>query len=189
MKTRRLTATLVLAVTAPFALSACGTGFSAQTNQQYQASVGANLRSGPIGIYNGLFVHNSGMEATFSGALLSDADVTITKVSVTSDGGTGTFDLPKPIELKADVLKTLGPAGEVVVGMESLKPGNYVTVGFITDDGAEVSLEVPVVTRTAVYRDVARVSGGGPIERAKESFEADVEGKVAEGEATDAPAE
>ena len=70
---RRLApAAALLAATAALGLSACsGTGMDAQTNAQYQAGVGANVRSGPIQVYNALAVDNGDGTATLSAAILN----------------------------------------------------------------------------------------------------------------------
>ena len=159
MRSRRTIAAIALTVAAPFALSACGTSFNAQTNQQYQAGVGSNLRTGPIQVYNGLFVSNDDSDempsATFSGGLLSAEPQKIIQVSVAADGATVTAEPSVPVNLEANKLKTLGAAGEFVISMESLVPGAVVTVTFESASGDVASLEVPVVERTEMYADVA----------------------------------
>lgn len=173
MSTRRRTiAAIALAVSAPFALSACGTSFGAQTNQQYQAGVGANLRTGPIGVYNGLFVDNGDGTATFSGGLLSDEAQTIE--SVTVDGAAK--KLARPISLEPNALLTLGTAGEIVVRSD-VAAGDYVTISFAATPGGDVSIEVPVVTRTEMYADVAkRPTAAGETEAPQEQESAPAEG-------------
>ncbi|MET1134105.1 MAG: hypothetical protein ABWX60_11850 [Aeromicrobium sp.] len=167
MSTRRTLAAIALAVAAPFALSACGTSFGAQTNQQYQAAVGSNLRTGPIGIYNGLFVDNGDGTATFSGALLSSESQTIE--SVTVDGAAK--KLARPITLKPNTLLTLGPAGEIVVRSADIAAGDYVTISFAATPGGDVAIEVPVVPRTEMYANVAKrpTSGGATATQEQES--------------------
>lgn len=155
MSTRRTLAAIVLAATAPFALSACGTSFGAQTNQQYQAGIGANLRTGPVEVYNGVFVDNGNDTFTFSGALLAEEPQTIESVSI--DGTTK--KLAQPIELEADLLLTLGSKGEVIVSSDDIDAGDYVTVTFAASPGGDVSIEVPVVERTETYKSVAKRSG------------------------------
>lgn len=172
MSPRRTIATIALAVAAPFALSACGTSFGAQTNQQYQAAVGSNLRTGPIGVYNGLFVDNADGTATFSGGLLSTQDQTIESVSV--DGAAK--KLAGPITLKADTLLTLGSAGEIVVRSPDIEAGDYVTISFAATPGGDVSIEVPVVARTEMYADVAKRPTGGSAEPAQEQESDPAEG-------------
>lgn len=152
VSTRRTLAAIVLAATAPFALSACGTSFGAQTNQQYQAGVGANLRTGPVGVYNGLFVDNGDGTLTFSGGLLSEEAQTIESVSV--DGAAK--KLPRAISLEPDALLTLGTTGEIIIRSDDIAAGDYVTISFAATPGGDVSIEVPVVERTATYDSVAK---------------------------------
>lgn len=152
MSTRRTIASIALAVAAPFALSACGTSFGAQTNQQYQAAIGANLRSGPVGVYNGLFVDNGNGSVTFSGALLAEEKQTIESVSV--DGAAK--KLAAPITLEPNTLTTLGTAGEIVIKSEDIAAGDYVTISFGATPAGDVSIEVPVVARKSEYDSVAK---------------------------------
>ncbi len=160
-------AAVALAVTAPFALSGCGTSFGAQTNQQYQAGVGSNLRTGPVGVYNGLFVDNGDGSATFSGALLADEDQTIESVSINGSA----LKLATPIALTADELTTLGADGEIIVESDDVTEGAYVTISFAATPAGDISLEVPVVARTAEYDGVAsspKKSGGQSDENAED---------------------
>ncbi len=182
MRTRRTIATIALAVAAPFALSACGTSFGAQTNQQYQAAVGSNLRSGPIGIYNGLFVENPNGSVTFSGALLSAEKQTIESVSV--DGAAK--KLPTPITLEPNTLLTLGSEGEIVIRSADISAGDYVTINFAASPAGDVSIDVPVVARTREYASVASApqSADDPAQReADAAAESDASGA----ESTEAP--
>lgn len=152
VSTRRTLAAIVLAATAPFALSACGTSFGAQTNQQYQAGVGANLRTGPVGVYNGLFVDNGNGTLTFSGALLAEEAQTIESVSV--DGAAK--KLARPISLQPGALLTIGETGEIIVKSADIAAGDYVTISFAASPGGDVSIAVPVVERSATYDSVAK---------------------------------
>ena len=152
MSTRRTIATVALALTAPFALSACGTSFRAQTNQVYQASVGSDLRTGPVHVYNGLLVDNGDGTATFSGGLLADKAQTIETVSI--DGAAK--KLPRPISLKPQQLLTLGSEGEIIVKLFEVTAGDYVTISFAANPGGDSSLEVPIVARDSMYDSVAK---------------------------------
>lgn len=143
---------IALAVAAPFALSACGTSFGAQTNQQYQAGVGANLRTGELQAFNALFVDNGDGTATFSGALLAfDEDQTISSVAVDETEA----ELAEPIELTVNELATLGGEAEIVLRNDEVTAGDYVTITFTATPAGAVSLKVPVVARTETYDSVA----------------------------------
>lgn len=156
VSTRRTIAAIALAAVAPFALSACGTSFGAQTNQQYQAGIGANLRTGPVEVYNGLFVDNGDGTATFSGALLSTEDQTIESLTVNGQPKR----LAKPISLRGGQLLTLGPNGLIVVKGDGIKAGFYATIDFAARPGGDVSVQVPIVERTSEYDSVAKRAGG-----------------------------
>lgn len=149
----RRVAIATVALVSPFALAACGTSFGAQTNQQYQAAVGADLRQGALQVYNGLFVDNGDGSATFSGGLLSrDGDQTIDSVTIEPSGGTSvSFDLATPIELTEEVLYTAGSLGEIVATLDGVTAGTYVALTI-----NDATINVPVVERTAMYDSVLR---------------------------------
>lgn len=167
---RRRLAAIALVAASPLVLSACGTSFSAQTNQQYQQSIGANLRDidAPVQIYNGLFVDNGDGTATFSGALLARSeDRVIESVEVTASGtdvnatpsGTPTVvDLPNGLELTAEMLAPLGEGGEIIVDNEDVVEGRYALLTLNLASGEQVSLNLPVVARTEQYSSVATES-------------------------------
>lgn len=157
---RRRLATIALVATAPFVLSACGTSFGAQTNQQYQPGIGANLRDkdAPVEIYGALFVENGDGTATFSGTFLThDDDRALESVQVTSSEGTSAEAvLAEPLELPAEVLVPVGEDGKIIVENEDLRAGYYASVTFTLASGDQVSLNVPIEERGPVYSDVAR---------------------------------
>ncbi|WP_140400217.1 hypothetical protein [Aeromicrobium sp. PE09-221] len=167
---RRRIAAIALVAASPLVLSACGTSFSAQTNQQYQQSIGANLRDidAPVQIYNGLFVDNGDGTATFSGALLARAeDQVVESVEVTASGtdvnatpsGTPTLvDLPNGIELRAELLAPVGADGEIIVEDDEIVEGRYALLTLNLASGGQVSLNVPVVARSEMYSSVATES-------------------------------
>ncbi|TSD68197.1 hypothetical protein [Aeromicrobium piscarium] len=184
---RRRIAAIALVAASPLVLSACGTSFSAQTNQQYQQSIGANLRDtdAPVQIYNGLFVDNGDGTATFSGALLARAeDQVVESVEVTSSGtdvtaspsGTPTLvDLPNGIELTAELLAPVGADGEIIVEDDEVVEGRYALVTLNLSSGQQVSLNVPVVARSEMYSSVATESQTPSPEQLAELEAADLE--------------
>ena len=184
---RRRIAAIALVAASPLVLSACGTSFSAQTNQQYQQSIGANLRDtdAPVQIYNGLFVDNGDGTATFSGALLARAeDQVVESVEVTSSGtdvnaspsGTPTLvDLPNGIELTAELLAPVGADGEIIVEDDEVVEVRYALVTLNLSSGQQVSLNVPVVARSEMYSSVATESQTPSPEQLAELEAADLE--------------
>lgn len=142
------------------ALGGCGTGFSAQTNQVYQPAVGANAR-GDVDVLNTLLVANADGSATISAGLQNNLDEAdqLSSVSVT------TLD-DKPLDVRSprillpiepDVLTTIGSVKESAVFLveEGAEEGAYVKVTFTFSNSAPLTIEAPVVARTAEYDSVA----------------------------------
>lgn len=158
---RRLAATSLAA--ALLALGACG--FDAQTNQQYQAAVGANLH-GDVDVLNALLVANEDGSATVSAGFVNntDSEQSLSSVSVTTmaDEELAVRGLRAQLPLPEGKLATLGfnsDAGGFRV-TEGAEPGYYVKVTFSFTDSAPVTIETPVVARTAAYD---KVSGEDPL--------------------------
>ncbi|MET0929075.1 MAG: hypothetical protein ABWX74_06125 [Aeromicrobium sp.] len=166
VRRRRLSAA-TLAVIAGLTLSACGTGFGAQTNQVYQPAVGANER-GDVESHNTQLVGNGDGSATLSAAIVNtlDDDQTLTGVEVTNeDGESLTVRAPKiALPLPAGQLVTLGSvdtAGVYVV-TEGAEAGDYVKVTLSFSDSGPLTIQAPVVARAehaAEYEDVAGTDG------------------------------
>ena len=159
----RAAAATLFAATA-VALSGCaGTGVDAQTNQQYQAGVGANLRTGQVQLYNTLAVDNGNGTAT-----LSTVVVNTTPETQKLDSASATaMDSGEPVDVEAapaiigpgDSFNT-GPAATVMLTGGNVEAGDYVTVTLGFDRAGEVTIEAPVVTRTEMYSEVAKEPGG-----------------------------
>jgi hypothetical protein len=160
VRNRLLAATMVTA----FALAGCaGTGDNAQTNQQYQAGVGTNLRTGQVQLYNALAVDNGDGTATLSTVVLNTTDRTQKLDSASAsvpNGGRGVGVQAAPAIIGPGATFNTGPAATVVFTGKALKPGDYVTVTLRFDDAGEVSVDAPVVTRTTMYSSVASKPGG-----------------------------
>jgi hypothetical protein len=156
-------AAATLAAVATIALAGCsGTGVNAQTNQQYQAGVGANLRTGQVQLYNALAVDNGNGTATLSTVVLNTTNET-----QKLDSATATTGQNKPVDVKMapaiigpeDTFNT-GPAATVVLTGGAVKPGDYFTLTLTFDRAGEVTIEAPVVDRTDTYAEVATQPGG-----------------------------
>lgn len=157
---RRLAATF--AATTLLALSACG--FEAQTNQQYQAAVGAN-EHGDVDILNALLVANEDGSATVSAGFVNNTgdEQGLSNVTVTTLDGK---ELPvrglrSLLPLADSRLATLGGASDAggFTVTEGAEAGYYVKATFSFTDSAPVTIEIPVVARTAEYD---KVTGGTP---------------------------
>lgn len=156
-------ATATLTVAATLALASCaGTGDNAQTNQQYQAGVGTNLRSGQVQLYNALAVDNGDGTATLSTVALNTTDETQRLSSATA-----TTSQDRPVDVVTapaiigpnDTFNT-GPAATVMLTGGAVEPGDYFMLTLTFDRAGEVTIEAPVVTRTEMYAEVATKPGG-----------------------------
>jgi hypothetical protein len=163
VRRRRLAATTI-AATAALTLGACGTGFSAQTSQVYQATVGANHR-GEMDVLNALLVGNEDGSATLSTSIVNhtDAPETLSAVNVTTldDKELAVRSTKMQLPLPVDRLTIVGGASDAggFWVSEGAKPGDYVRVTLTFSDAAPVTIEAPVVSRTEEY---ATVSGAAP---------------------------
>ena len=143
-----------------FALTGCGTGFGAETNKQYDAAVGSNHRGGAVDVLNALFVDNADGTATLSAALLNkDASGHILRsVSITGADRTPlAFTMTAPHELSPQTIYSPGKDGDIIM-TGSFPAGGFVKITFTFEDVAAVTVDAPVVTRTAMYDPVAKVS-------------------------------
>ena len=182
VRRRRLAAT-ALATTALLALGGCGTGFKAQTNQVYQAAVGADHR-GEVDVLNTLFVANADGSATLSTSIVNntDSEQKLSSVTVTTLKGqelpVASTKLP-PQPLPAGILSTVGGAADaggfwITKGATA---GDYVrlTLTFsastVAKTAAPVTIEAPVVTRTEEYEKVVTAPAPTPTPTETESTE------------------
>lgn len=153
----------IVAAAAALGLGGCaGTGMDAQTNAQYQAGVGANVRSGSIQLFNALAVENGDGTATLSAAILNRADTPAKLTGATARGSDGSAVKATiaPAIVDPGQLFNTGKAGAVILQDKELQAGEYVTVKLTFDGGRSVSVEAPVVARNAIYDEVATDAGG-----------------------------
>jgi len=146
-----------VSATALLLLSGCGTGFSAQTNQTYDAGVGSNHSDGQIKVLNALFVDNGDDTATFSASLLNkDTNAhTLTAVTTTTTAGTPIAStLAAPRKLEPQVPYTPGTNGDIILTGE-FPAGGFVKVTLEFDGAAPVSINAPIVERSGMYEGVA----------------------------------
>jgi len=158
---RIATGAALLAATAALGLGGCsGTGVDAQTNAPYQAGVGANVHSGTIQLYNALAVDNGDGTLTLSAAVLNTTTKPVKLVDVETgpepEGAVGGW----PLIVGAGQLKDIGKSGTVIIESKKLTAGEYVKVKLTFSGKNSVSVDAPIVARTAIYDNVA-TSGGG----------------------------
>ena len=153
-----------VAAVAALGLGGCaGTGVDAQTNAVYQPTVGANVRTGAIQLFNALAVDNGNGTLTLSAAVLNTTTQPVKLVSADIDApdqktnsGIGTL----PLIVGAGQLKDIGKSGTVIIDSKRIKAGDYVKVKLSFSGKNSVSVDAPIVARTAMYDSVA-TSGGG----------------------------
>lgn len=172
VRLRRIAA-IAASATAVLALSACGTGFAAQTNQQYDAGVGSNERGGTIDVLNALFVDNADETATFSASILNNADEahTLTGVKATTTNGKALeATLAGPSKIAPGAIFTPGTEGDIILSGD-FPPGGFVKITLELEGTSPVTISAPVVGRKEIYADVAKKS---------KKAEADLEKKATE---------
>lgn len=165
VRTRRLTAATLM-LTAALGLAGCGVGDDAQTSQQYQPGIGANLRTGDVQLYNALLVANTDDTLAFSAGLLNttDEEQTLESATFRPRGGSATVtaDLPVEVVLEPRQLFTIGREGELAgIDGAELPVGRYVDVTLTFSGAGEVEISVPVVARNESYADVAATPASG----------------------------
>jgi len=146
-----------ITVVAALVLTACG--FNAQTNQQYQPAVGAN-HHGAMNVLNALLVANSDKTASLSAHIVNNTatEQALSSVTVATLDGvalpvTSTKSmLPLPKGSGASV-GVASDAGGFRIG-SGAKAGYYVRVTFTFTDASPITIEAPVVARTAMYDSV-----------------------------------
>lgn len=158
---RRPIATAAAVAAAALTLGGCtDTNFSSQSNQPYQAAVGANHR-GDIDVLNTLLVANPDGSATVSAGIVNhnDAEGTLTGLTATVLTADGTLQVSGPDEapaLPSQVLVPVGrEGGSAVYTVDEAPIGKYVELIFTFGDSTTATVEAPVVTRGEMYENIA----------------------------------
>ncbi|QMW66906.1 hypothetical protein H4N58_02855 [Mumia sp. ZJ1417] len=178
---------LVTAVVAGLALTlaGCGTGFNAQTSAVYQAAIGTNNRSTDVEVLNALFVKNEDGTATLSAgvvnqALQSDSLTTINAATLAGTPVEVTFEGPFAVPVRR--LAHLGTKPQAVIAGDELFAGQFLNISLTFANAGDVEMQVPIVTRTAMYDSVATPA---PAEAEDAEQQADAEQQEEEGIAPD----
>ncbi|MFT4188777.1 MAG: hypothetical protein QM621_09375 [Aeromicrobium sp.] len=175
---RPLAATAIVA--AALTAGACGTSFSAQTNQQYQASIGADLRQGPVQVLGASLVTGEDGSATLSATLVNttDAEQSLTSATLTDSDGeehTLTSTSSDVLAISPGEARALGLVDDesqrhrskvyTTTGIEPV--GSYYTLTLNFTDAGPVEISIPSVVRNSIYKDVALPPGADPAENDK----------------------
>jgi len=141
-------------------LAACG--FSAQTDQVYQAAAGVNDRSGDVEILNAQVVSAEDGTGTFVATFDNNTDTADRLVSVTGGGVTATSD---GVVIPADGVANLAEPAEtgspvqVQLDGDAVRAGGWIRLTFVFANGQSTKLLVPVVANSEDYHDVPLPSG------------------------------
>jgi hypothetical protein len=179
-RSRRVPVAVVVAGLA-LVLAGCGTGFQAQTNAVYQASIGTNNRSSDVEVLNALFVKNDDGTATLSAGLVNQALQSDRLVTVDAQTLAGTpvevrFD--GPVSAPVRRLATLGAKPQTIISGEELFAGQFLNVAMTFANAGNIEMQVPIVNRTAMYDKVASPA---PAQAADAESQADAEQEEEEG--------
>jgi hypothetical protein len=148
-------AAVVLAVPA---LSSCGMGFNAQTDQPYNVAVGVDERSSSVDVLNALVVSGSkGSGAVVATLVNNDTenDDALRDVSGAGPDADLTVRVAGKTTIPADGLLNLAQDGRIFVRGRQIAPGTFVKLTFSFDRAEAVTLDVPVVSASNPdYADV-----------------------------------
>lgn len=135
-------------------LGACG--FSAQTDQVYQAATGVNDRSGKVELLNAQIVTAEDGAGTFIATLDNTAKTADELTSVTGSGVTAKTE---GIAIPADGVANLAEPAEsgdpqLAVTGAGVKAGSWVRLTFVFSSGQSTTVLVPVVENSEDYDHV-----------------------------------
>jgi hypothetical protein len=132
-------------------VGACG--FNYQTDQVYQPATGSDNRTGEVYILNAMVVTVNGGKGTFAGTLVNENLTRADKlVSVTGPNLQGS---QSQVTIPPNGSVNLAQTGKVWVSGPQVKPGGFVRMNFQFANGQSTQMDVPVVSRTGYYADVA----------------------------------
>lgn len=164
------------------ALGACG--FNVQTDQVYQAAVGADNRDSTIKVLNAVIVTNGTGQGTFAGSLVNSTGTEDVVTEVTADAVTtvpgGEIVVPS---FGLVNLSKLGANGEIplVLDGDPIAAGRFVTLTFSFASADPVTMAVPVVDNTAEGEDYFGVPlAPAPGEPGTKAEQAEAEGSADE---------
>lgn len=156
MPLRRGLAAAALVLAAPM-LTACG--FNVQTDQDYQAGIGVNDRTGEVDVLNAVVV--SAEKGT--GQFLATFVNTSTKDSIrvlSVESGTQSSVLGQ--KLLPETALNLAQEAPVSVSGDDVAPGKFVKVTIDFDNGQQTVVNAPIVANQAEFADFGKVPEDTP---------------------------
>jgi len=146
---RRLAAPLVIAM---LAITGCGAGFNAQTNQVYQPADGVSDRSGDVYAINLLVVGNDEGDGTLIGTLINQQadDDALTEFTASAFDGTEILTSPieEPVELTPQSGVALQDGSLLSLSGENLTPGDFINLTLTFDNAAALEMQIPIQPAT-----------------------------------------
>lgn len=157
---RRRTTVSAVAAAAVLGLSACGTSFNAQTNQQYQAAEGANQR-GEVDAMNTVLVADEDGTGVLAAGLVNKTDSAqkLTRVTITtSDGKQLTVDAPaEAVTIAPGKIVSLGQTEADAFSVpDGAAAGRYVTVTFSFSHARDTEVDAPSAARSDTYENIVK---------------------------------
>ncbi|MBA2773068.1 MAG: hypothetical protein H0U36_03370 [Nocardioidaceae bacterium] len=148
------------------ALTGCGAGFDAQTNQPYQPAPGVTVRTSDVYTVNTLVVTDGEGDGTVVTSLVNQASEPDKLVGLTAQDGEGggveVSPLPDGgIELAPGQAVQTATDGALRVHGDTLQAGSLITLAFEFESAARVEVEVPVLAASTEYADVPIGPAGG----------------------------
>ncbi len=153
---RRSIAAATVVLAAPV-LSSCGTNFNAPTDQVYTPGVGVNDRSGDVDVLHALIVSGAHGSGTVIAGLVNqnlDTDDALTSISGSGDDSSISVAPAGPVTIPSDDLVQLANDGEFSVEGEQIVPGKFVELTFTFQNAEAVTINVPVVPRSAEFAEI-----------------------------------
>lgn len=141
-------------------LGACG--FNVQTDQVYQAAVGADNRDSTIDVLNAVVVTNGDGAGTFAGSLVNNTGTADTITDLTADDGVSVL-VGGPVDIApyglVNMSRLLERSGNIplVLQGEPVVAGSYLTLTFTFANADPVTIMAPIVDNTGEGQDYAEV--------------------------------
>jgi hypothetical protein len=140
------------------ALSACGTGFDAQTTTVYTAPAGADVRTGDVKGLNMLVVAQGDGSGTLVAALVNAAEdeeddelTAVTLEDIDSGDALTVSGLDSPVSLPAGELVQVADGEITTIGIsgEAVEPGQVLRINLRFARAGAITAEIPVVDGAA----------------------------------------
>lgn len=168
---------VALALAATSAVSACATGFDAQTTDLYNAPAGSDVRTGDVKGLNMLVVADGEGSGTLVAALANTTDeddqlLAITAGDVDEPVTVSGLDTPVPVGagelVQLAALEPEGAGGAIGLSGDSVQVGRLVPVSMRFERAGAVMADLLVVEREDEFEDVPSLPTSAPTGPAEE---------------------